>query len=268
MSTDAKAGDLAAVVLAAGRGSRLSPLTDRVPKPLLTVDNREMLAAALDRVASVTDSIAVNAHHLADQIAEAARRLRPGVHVSFERERLLGTAGALWQLRDWIAGRPVLVTNSDMWLSGPIDHLLDGWDGTRPRLLVTDLGRPADFGTYRFVGASLVPAVLAARLQAEPDGLYEAVWRAAHAAGELEFVLAQGEAFDCGTPAEFIHANLRAAGARAVIAPDAHVHGEVDRSVVLSGGVVAPGERLVGAIRDRYGNTMSADLAELAAMAG
>ena len=257
--------DLAGVVLAAGRGSRLSPLTDRTPKPLLTVANRVMLQAALDRVGALTDSIAVNAHHLAEQIAQAAPRLRPGVHVSIERERLLGTAGALWNLRDWIDGRPVLVANSDTWLSRSIEALLDGWDGTRPRLLVKDMGRPADFGSYRFVGASLVPATTARRLGAEPDGLYAAVWKAAHAAGELEFVPIDGDAFDCGTPAEFITANLRAAGTSSVIAPDARVDGDVDRCVLLSGAVVAAGESLVGAIRDRYGNTMFADPAALLA---
>ena len=157
--------DVVGVVLAAGRGSRMSPITDRVPKPLLTVNNEPLLELALRRVSSVVGDIAVNAHHLADQIAEAALAFSGSVHVSFERERLLGTAGALRQLRSWIDGRPVLVANSDVWLSDPIDGFLDGWDGNRPRLLVQDMGRPADFGRLRYLGVSTLPARTAAALE-------------------------------------------------------------------------------------------------------
>src|ERR1700712_4126963 len=184
--------DVVGVVLAAGRGSRMSPVTDRVPKPLLTVNNDRLLDLALRRVSSVVGDIAVNAHHLADQIAEAALGFSGAVHVSFERERLLGTAGALRQLRHWIDGRPVLVANSDVWLSDPIDRFLDGWDGHRPRLLVQDMGRPADFGPLRYLGVSTVPATTAAALDYSPDGLYASVWRDAFAAGQLEFVALTG----------------------------------------------------------------------------
>ena len=152
------------------------------------MNNERLLDIALRRVSSVVGDIAVNAHHLADQIAEAALAFSAAVHVSFERERLLGTAGALRRLRHWIDGRPVLVANSDVWLSDPIDGFLDGWDGVRPRLLVQDTGRPADFGRLRYLGVSTLPARTAAALEYSPDGLYASVWRNAFDAGRLEFV--------------------------------------------------------------------------------
>lgn len=251
--------ELAAVVLAAGRGSRMRPITDRIPKPLLTVANHRLLDLALDRVSRLADSVAVNAHHLADQVAAAALSFSPDVHVSIERDGLLGTAGALRHLRDWIDGRAVLVTNSDLWLADPIDRFLDGWDGDRPRLLVQDIGRPADFGSLRYLGVSTVPAKTAAALQYSPSGLYSALWRRAFDSGDLEFVRLTGRSFDCGTPAEFLTANLSAANGSSVVASDASVFGTLDRSVVLAGASVTADEHLVCAIRDRFGNTMTAD---------
>ena len=260
----ATATEVAGVVLAAGRGSRMRPITDRTPKPLLTVGNRTLLELALHRVRDLTSDIAVNAHHLADQIASAATGYEPTVHVSIERDGLLGTAGALRQLRSFIAGRPVLVTNADLWLSDPVPEFLQGWDGRRPRLLVADVGRPADFGTLRYLGVSTVPAKAAAALDYRPSGLYDAVWRRAFAAGELEFVHFAGRSFDCGTPAEFLTANLSAGDGRSVVAPDARVLGTLDRSVVLAGAAVAADEHLVCAIRDRFGATLTADPADVA----
>jgi len=251
------------VVLAAGRGSRMSPITEFVPKPLLTVNNERLLDLALARLRTVVRDLAVNAHHLSEQVAEAAGAFDARVHVSFERERLLGTAGALAQLRKWIDGRPVLITNGDLWLSGPIDGFLRGWDGNRPRLLVRDMGRAADFGSFRYMGVSTVPAHIAARLQYEPSGLYSALWRDAFARKEIEFVELTGLSFDCGTPAEFLSANFAAAGADSVIAPDAQVAGTLDRSVVLAGGHVGADEHLSCAIRDRFGHTMTADPADI-----
>lgn len=254
--------DVVGVVLAAGRGSRLSPITDRTPKPLLTVDNDRLLDLAIARIGALTEHIAVNAHHLADQIAVVAHDLDPTIHLSVERE-LLGTAGALRHLRSFVDGRPVLVTNADLWLSDPIEGFLDGWDGTRPRLLVQDTGAPSDFGTLRYMGVSTVPAEVAARLEYSPSGLYAAVWRDAFTAGKLEFIELTGRSFDCGTPAEFLTANLSAGDGSSVIAPDARVLGRVDRSVVLAGATVDRDEDLVCAIRDRFGHTMSADPAQV-----
>lgn len=256
------AADVVGVVLAAGRGSRLRPITDRVPKPLLTVNNERLLDLAIARIGALTTRIAVNAYHLADQIVDAAYVLDPAIQVSVEPE-LLGTAGALRHLRSFVDGRPVLVTNADLWLSDPVEGFLDGWDGSRARLLVQDTGAPSDFGTLRYMGVSTVPADVAARLDYAPSGLYSAVWRDAFAAGTLEFVELTGRSFDCGTPAEFLTANLSAGDGTSVVAPDARVRGRVDRSVVLAGARVEPGEHLVCAIRDSFGHTVFADPAQV-----
>lgn len=251
------------MVLAAGRGSRMRPITDFVPKPLLTVNNQRLLDLAFTRMSGIVDDLAVNAHHLPEQIAEAAAGFDPQIQVSVETDVLLGTAGALARLRNWIDGRAVLLNNSDLWLSDPIDDFLRGWDGTRPRLLVQDVGRPADFGHLRYMGVSTVPARIAAELRPEPSGLYSTVWRDAFARNELDFVQLTGTSFDCGTPGEFITANLSAAGTETVVAPDARITGSIDRSVVLAGGRVGANEHLTCAIRDRFGNTLTADPADV-----
>ena len=106
------AGTLAAVVLAAGRGMRLRPLTDIVPKPLCPVNNVPLIDLRLRRVREVTEDVAVNIHYGRELTEE---HLRGRAHLSNEEGDALGTAGALGKLRDWIAGRAVLVANADSW---------------------------------------------------------------------------------------------------------------------------------------------------------
>jgi N-acetyl-alpha-D-muramate 1-phosphate uridylyltransferase len=203
---------LAALVLAAGRGERLRPLTDVTPKPLLEVGSRTLLDQALDRVATVVDvspgHVAVNAHWLADQVAA---HVRDRVHVSVEQPEALGTAGAVGKLREWLAGRDVLITNGDAWYD-PAPHLVpfvDGWDRVRPRLLVVpDPSRPDFEGGWRFAGVSLLPGSAAAGLPPVPSGLYEAVW----SRGEVDLVPTTATFIDCGTPEDLELARSLAGG--------------------------------------------------------
>lgn len=255
--------DLVAVVLAAGEGTRLRPLTTVRPKPLCPVGNRPMLDLAIERVRPHVRQVAVNAHYLAEQVV--AHLAGTDVTVSVETPEVLGTAGALGALRDWVDGRDVLVHNADAWLSDPLDRLVDGWTGERPRLLVQPAGaQRADFGDRRFVGASLLPGALAARLPARPHGLPEAVWDPAWQRGELELVDAAGTAIDCGTVRDYLRANRCAAGGENLVGEGSHVAGELAgsvvghgcvidgdlvRSVVWDGCVVHRGERLVDAVR-------------------
>jgi CTP:molybdopterin cytidylyltransferase MocA len=193
---------LAAVVLAAGRGRRLSPLTDHTPKPLLDVGGSTLLESALTRAAAVVpldpEHVAVNAHWLADQIVAA---VGGRAHLSLETPVALGTAGAVGALRSWLAGRDVLVTNADAFYAPTPDlnEFVAGWDRRRPRLLVVaDAARPDFDGTWRFAGTSLLPAALAAGLEAVPSGLYEAVWGRV----EVDLVPTTATYLDCGTPAD------------------------------------------------------------------
>lgn len=210
----------AGVVLAAGSGTRLRPLTLYRPKALCPVGGRLLVDRALDRLAPFAGegpaNLAVNAHHLADQVE---RHCRARAHVSLEQPQALGTAGALGALRDWIDGRAVLLTNADAYLPGGLARLVEGWDGERCRLLCrrvaagerTDFTDP-DAGALGYVGACLLPAAAVAGLPTSPSGLYEVLWRREHEAGRLSFaVLAPDEvAIDCGTPKDYVRADLHA----------------------------------------------------------
>ncbi|HEX6936903.1 MAG TPA: sugar phosphate nucleotidyltransferase [Actinomycetes bacterium] len=243
--------ELAAVVLAAGAGTRLRPLTDARPKPLCTVGCRPLLDWALARVRPHAAEVAVNVHHHPEQMRTALASR--GVHVSFEEPEALGTAGALGRLRGWLAGRPVLVTNADAWYppagATAVADLVVGWDGERPRLLCVRTAGPADFGDLHYVGTAVLPWWAVRDLEPVPSGLYEVSWRALHDRGALDLVVIDLEAVDCGTPAAYLRANMAASGGAPVVEDGARVEGELVRSVVWAGEVVRPGERLVDAIR-------------------
>jgi len=244
----------AGVVLAAGAGTRLRPLTDLLPKALCPVDNVSLLDGALDRLADAgvgSGSLAVNIHSHAPRMLDHLAD-RPDVHLSLEEPVALGTAGALGNLRGWIDGRDVVVHNADAWHRADIGALLvDGWDRECIRLLVVDAGEPADFGSLRYAGVAAMPWRNIADLEAEPSGLYEVSWRAAHAGGRIELVRYEGDWFDTGTPATYLAANMAASGGQSVIAPDAHVDPSaiVERSVVWPGARVDAAEHLVDSIR-------------------
>lgn len=240
-------GDLCAVVLAAGMGTRLRPLTLQRPKALCPVGNAPLVDLAIASVRPFARDLAVNVHHLADRVRE--HLAGTDVHVSDETERLLESGGALGHLRDWIAGRPVLLRNSDAFLTSDLAELVDGWDGQRPRLLGRHRGEPSDFGDMQYVGACLLPARDVAAMPDAPASLHDLVWRPAWEAGELELVECRGEFVDCGTPADYLRANMIASGGRSVVGEGAVVEGHLDRSVVWPGGYVGPEERLTQCIR-------------------
>jgi N-acetyl-alpha-D-muramate 1-phosphate uridylyltransferase len=265
---------ICAVLLAAGEGRRLRPLTGLRPKALCPVGNVPLLTRAMDRVAGVglagPGAVAVNASYLADQVTA---HVGDRAHVSLEPDGPLGTAGALGRLRDWIAGRGVLVGNSDAYLAGlseppgpDIADLLAGWDGETVRLL----GRPAqpgsrgEFGVWRFAGFSLLPWRYVRDLPARPAELVRQVWRPAEAAGALRVIGYRGTYLDTGTPATYLAANLHAAGGgnlvgdgatvtgaldKAVVGAGARVYGTLTRAVVWPGGYVGPDEHVVDAVR-------------------
>ena len=191
---------LAGLILAAGRGERLRPLTDEVPKPLLRVGDATLLDAALARVGAVVPvtpaTVAVNAHWLAEQIAA---HVGDRAHLSIEQPDALGTAGAVGALGGWLSGRDLLVANGDVWWdrTPDLDEFVSGWDRRRPRLVVVADSRRPDFeGRWRFAGLSLLPAAVAATLEPVPSGLYELVWSRT----PIDLVPADLTFIDCGTP--------------------------------------------------------------------
>ena len=113
-----------AMILAAGLGTRLRPLTDVLPKPLVPVGDRPMLAHVIERVrAAGCAPIVVNAHHHADTVARACAEL--GATVSREDEDLLGTAGGLSRARPLLGGGDVLVHNGDVLANASLADLLE-----------------------------------------------------------------------------------------------------------------------------------------------
>jgi N-acetyl-alpha-D-muramate 1-phosphate uridylyltransferase len=263
------------VLLAAGEGRRLRPLTEHRPKALCPIGNVPVLDRALDRVAGLgltgPERVAVNACYLAHQVvAHVGGR----AHLSVEREPLLGTAGGLANLREWVDGRGVLVGNADAYLAdsraepgSDIAALIDGWDGWTVRLLGRPGAAPGEPGTFDghyFTGFSLLPWRHVRNLRVEPTDLVRTVWRPAEAAGDLGVIGYPGTFFDIGTPADYLAANLHAAGRgnlvhpaavvtgvceRAVVGASAIVAGRVTRGVVWPGGVVAEHEHLADAVR-------------------
>lgn len=236
---------LAGVVLAAGRGTRLRPLTRLRPKALCPVGNVPLVDLALDRVRPAVDEVAVNLHHGRRTIDA---HLPPEVHRSVEEVEPLGTAGALAHMRSWIDGRGTLVVNVDAWCPGSLAPFTQDWDRERIRLLSAgdDALRPTSG-----VAGALMPWVDVAALPAEPSGLYEVCWRTAHESGRVEVVRHDGPFVDCGTPEEYLRANLLASGGKSVVEPGAVVDGEIDRCVVWGDAQVYRGESLTRAIRIR-----------------
>lgn len=188
--------NIAGIVLAAGRGERLRPLTDSLPKPLVLIGSETLLDAAVASMPLAEEAIAVNAHYLADQIVDYLCD-RP-IHVATEAEPL-GSGGAVSNLRDWVGDRHVMVRNADMWFDRVPAALWAGWSGENPRLLVTDTGTPSDFGTARFLGWSLLPQSFVRGLPSGRSALLDEVWHPAYQRGALEFVFFTGLAIDAGT---------------------------------------------------------------------
>lgn len=247
---DSLADVVGGVVLAAGSGTRLRPLSELRPKPLCPMGDSTLLDRALGQVSLATGAtVATNVHHGRAAVLEHLER-RPGdhggVHVSVEEPEALGTAGAVAALAEWLDGRAALVLNADTVHDEDLGAFLDGWDGCSVRVMMT--GEPP-FGPRSGVVASIVPAADVVRLRVEPSGLWEVLWRPAIDAGRLDAVVASGPVIDCGTPWDYLRANLWLSGGSSVIGAGAEVRGEVVRSVVWPSAEVDEAEVLVDAVR-------------------
>jgi len=236
-------------VLAAGEGQRLRPISAQRPKPLCPVGGEALIDLALGRVRQVTPTVAVNLHDRAEQVAaHLATRAEPIPHLSYESPEALGTAGAIGALRPWIDGRAVLVHNADVWTTAALVPFVEGWDRTRARVLLAvrsteggsgQLGQ-GTFGPTIGLVATLLPWSEVEPLEPVPSSLYAATLARAWTAGRLDAISVDAPFVDCGTPADYLDANL-AEAARAggsIVHPSARVAGRVERSVVGAGAVV------------------------------
>ncbi len=130
------------MVLAAGLGKRMRPVTDTLPKPLVLVGGRALIDHALDRAAeSGIKTAIVNVHYLADLVeVHLAKRRSPRILISDERERLLETGGGIKKALPLLGPGPFLTVNSDsLWIEGPQPNLvrfLRAWNPARMDILM------------------------------------------------------------------------------------------------------------------------------------
>jgi N-acetyl-alpha-D-muramate 1-phosphate uridylyltransferase len=220
-----------AMLMAAGLGKRMRPLTATRPKPLVEICGRPLIDHALSHLeAAGVRKAVVNVHYLADAL-EAHLAKRPGpleIAISDERDQLLETGGGLVRAMPLIDSDPFLSVNSDnLWIDGPVDTLsllASAWDDERmdALLLVVPLARaychvgPGDFhmdargkltrrrprGVAPFVYIGI--QMLSKRLfEGElPTGPFSTnlLWDRAIAAGRLYGTVHQGLWFDIGRP--------------------------------------------------------------------
>ncbi len=110
-----------AMVLAAGFGQRMRPLTDTIPKPLVKVAGKALIDHVLDRLAAANvERAVVNVHYLADLIERhVAARARPSIAISDERRELLDTGGGVVKALPLLGDAPFFHINSDtIWIDG------------------------------------------------------------------------------------------------------------------------------------------------------
>jgi N-acetyl-alpha-D-muramate 1-phosphate uridylyltransferase len=217
-----------AMVLAAGLGTRLRPLTDAVPKPLVELNGRTLLDHAIDRLALAgVEQIVVNTHYLAAMIADRlSARVEPRVEISEEAE-LLDTGGGVARALPSL-GEAFFVVNADVfWLDGRDSALLRlaqafdpgamdavlllqrtvsaiGYDGSGDYLL-DSAGRPRrrrkrEIAPYLFAGIQLLHRRL---FEGITDPVFSLIrlFDRAEQAGRLHAIVHDGEWYHIGTPA-------------------------------------------------------------------
>jgi MurNAc alpha-1-phosphate uridylyltransferase len=123
-----------AMILAAGLGTRMRPLTNDLPKPLVAVNGKTLIDYAIDRLAAAgVELIVVNLHHHAARLkAHLEQRKDVDIRTSDETDRVLGTGGGVFKALPLFAGEPFFVHNSDsIWVEGyghALDRMIARWN--------------------------------------------------------------------------------------------------------------------------------------------
>ena len=143
-----------AMVMAAGKGTRMRPLTDTRPKPLVSFAGRPLIDHVLDRLeeAGIEEAV-VNVHHFANMLEEhlARRKGGPRIVISDERAELLDTGGGTKKALGLLGDDPIVTFNSDsVWVEGfgsNLRNLIDGFDPERmdALLMIADAARTIGF---------------------------------------------------------------------------------------------------------------------------
>lgn len=257
------------MVLAAGRGERMRPLSDAVPKPALMLPDGPVVSSAVRlAVEAGCRRVVVNAWHLADRLEAAVTTSSqpPGIEIRISHEdRLMGSGGGLALARDrGLLGDhgPLLVVNGDGLLNLPLDPLLERHAaaddlvtlGLLPHLdparwsrvllgddgLVTDIlapGRPAaSEAPFLYPGVMVVARSALESLDTRPLGVGEGLWAPARAIGRLGGVVVSGHWREVGTPADYLDAALRQLDG----APRVHSSAQVHPDASLGAAFVGP----------------------------
>ena len=225
------------MILAAGRGERMRPLTDTTPKPMISIAGRSMLDRSMDRLtARGVRTIVVNVHHLGEQIAShldgRARIVRE--------DRLLETGGSVKNALPLLGAGPYFILNGDgLWRDGSqpmLSRMEAAWDPNRMDALLLlhpiekAIGREAkDRGDYFLdadgrarhrSSAPSAPYIFASVSICEsrlfrdsPDGPFSLLklWTRAEAEGRLFGLVHDGDWFHIGTPQALADAERRLA---------------------------------------------------------
>jgi N-acetyl-alpha-D-muramate 1-phosphate uridylyltransferase len=219
-----------AMVMAAGLGTRMRPLTEHKPKPLVEVAGKPLLGHALDalRKAGVGKAV-VNVHYLPEQVEAylATHATDLEIHISDERAQLMETGGGLVQARALLGEQPFFCVNSDaIWTDGSVDaltRLANAWDDEAmdgllllvPRERAFQHNSKGDFSLdahsrpirrgsdpaapFVYTGIQLLSPRFLAGAPMEPFST-NILWDRAIAAGRLFGLEHQGDWFDIGSP--------------------------------------------------------------------
>lgn len=230
------------MVLAAGYGSRLRPLTDEIPKPLLPLGAAPLLQHTLQVLleAGAVDLV-VNTHHLAEQIRSFVQGLEHEVHVVHE-PLVRGTAGGVAGARRHFRRAHVVVANGDIWADFPILELARAatdWLvlAAVPAAGAGTLGIGADGEVVRLRGERFGEEVLAAdyiglaclgpralsRLPEEGCLVGDVALPLLREGIRVQALLRPGQFLDVGEPGAYLAANLAWLGGRAWVSPGALV---------------------------------------------
>jgi len=220
-----------AMILAAGLGTRMRPLTDVAPKPLLRVASRALLDHAIDRAAEAGVSrVVINLHYLGDMIrAHLTGRTDVEILFSDEADALLDTGGGLVKAAPLLGNEPVYVLSSDSIWTGasPLRELAEAWDDDHMDALM--LVTPVELAiAYSRAGDYLLsgnpPVYTAARRRDQPSAPFvftsaqilrpqtfasrrlapfsqREIWDELEVLGRLKAVIHRGGWVDVGTPA-------------------------------------------------------------------
>ncbi len=217
-----------AMVLAAGLGTRMRPLTNDRPKALVEVGGRALVDHVLDRLADAgVEQAVVNVHWFADRLeSHLAARTRPAVVISDERAELLETGGGLKKARPLLGDDPVFVANIDsVWIDhgDALANLIHLWDPERMDAALLLARREGSIGfegggdffladdgalTFRGEAASAPFAYMGVHITRPdyadqgPDGPFSLspLWRASAAAGRLFGCVLDGDWMHVGDP--------------------------------------------------------------------